>query len=144
MGQAKSPSEYAAAGTDFKNMFIDPLNAVNGDSADIAPGLALGGLTTLYLDFHQGGSLDAQPSAAGTEAQRQSYGNYVYGVFFAAAGIPLGQALSAASTYGYKQQFWNGAYQGSQFGPDYRGIPIENVQAITAGYTDQLNGTLCQ
>ncbi len=121
----------------FKTTYIDPLN---GDNADA---LVHGGVVTLYLDFRRGGSLDAQPYATGGGLQKAHYVNYVYGVFFAAAGFPLNQALTAASTYGYKQQIVNGAYRGRAFDPNYGGIPIENVQDITAGYNAQLNGTIC-
>ena len=144
MGKAKSPSQYAAAGKAFKTTYIDPLSAINGDTADIAPGVVVGGLVTLYSYFHQGGSLDAQPYATGSPLQKASYGNYVYGVFFAAAGFSLNATLSAANIYGYKQQIVNGAYKLRTFGPDYGGIPIENVQDITAGYKAQLKGATCR
>jgi RHS repeat-associated protein len=136
-GTAKTPRQYAAAGQSFKNSYVDPVDGNDG------AGLVVGGLLNLYSNFQKGGTLDAQPYASGTGLQRASYGNYAYGAFFAGAGFSLQQTLSAASLYGYKQQILNGAYQGRNFGPDYGGIPIENVQDITAGYSAQMNGMLC-
>lgn len=143
-GTALSPSQYAAAGAAFKADYID--SVTSGDDA----GLVAAGLSTLYSNFQQGGSLDAQPYAAGDPGQRASYGNYAFGVFFASAGVPLDQALSAASAYGYYEQakgyIKNGhsPYRGQPLDPVYGGIPVANVQNITLGYNDQLNGTTCQ
>lgn len=137
MGTAKSPSQYASAGADFKHNFIDPT------IEDSEGSLVYASLATLYADFHKGGSLDAQPYATGNHLQQASYGNYAFGVFFAAAGVPLNQTLTAASTYGYWQQIW-GAYKTQTLSPDYGGIPVANVQNIISGYNDQLNGTTCQ
>jgi RHS repeat-associated protein len=137
IGVADAPSQYAAAGLALQNSIIESLD---GDNAF---GLILAGLSTMASDFHQGGPLDPQPFTAGTPLQQATYGNYVYGVFSAAAGLSLDQALTAASIYGYKQQLVNGAYKGRTFGPDYRGIPAANVQDIISGYNDYVNGTLC-
>jgi hypothetical protein len=144
MGTALSPSQYAAAGAAFKADYIDSI--ASGDDA----ALIAAGLVTLHADFHQGGSLDAQPNASGDTFQKQTYGNYAFGVFFAAAGVPLNQALSAASAYGYWQQFrgylksGHNPYRNQPLDPVYGGIPSANVQNITQGYNDQINGTTCQ
>lgn len=46
------------------------------------------------LEFHRGGSMDAQASGASAE-----YGNYVFGVYMAASGYPLNFTLSAGNAY---------------------------------------------
>jgi hypothetical protein len=66
----------------------------------------------------------------------------VYGAFFAAAGIPLSDALSAANTYGAKQQLF-GAYKGRQMHPNYTYLPAVNIRDIINGYNDELQGALC-
>ena len=93
--------------------------------------------------FGKGGPLDAQPKAAGTPLQRGSYGSYVYGAFFAGAGIPLSDALSAANAYGFKQQLLGGAYKARTVDPTYPRLPAINVLDIINRYRDELQGTLC-
>jgi hypothetical protein len=46
------------------------------------------------LDFHRGGSLDAQAQGGSPDA------NYVFGVYMNAAGYSLSQTLGAANAYG--------------------------------------------
>jgi hypothetical protein len=144
MGKALSPSQYAAAGASFKDNYIDPV------STDSDPAHVFAGLGQLYTGFRQGGPLDAQPNATGDITQRASYANYVFGVYFASAGIPLDEALSSANAYGYIEQAWGiikrgrNPYRGKAMNPVYGGIPTVNVQNITQGYNDQLNGTTCQ
>jgi len=142
MGNAMSPSQYAEMGQAWKHTWLDPVfdpvNASNG------AGFTVGGLIELYSDFHRGGSLDAQPYANGDQLQKATYGNFAFGVFFAAAGWSLDDALTAASIYGYKQRIVNRAYRGRSLDPKYSGIPVENVQDITAGYPAQLSGAACR
>ena len=102
------------------------------------------GFPMLAAKFHQGGSLDAQTHGSGSNRQKATYGNYAYGVFFAAAGFSLNDTLSFASAYGYKQQLLSGAYRGANLDPNHAGIPVENVKDIVAGFNAQLNGTTCQ
>ncbi len=123
-------------GEDFKADFIDQITATSD------PALVAAAFAQLYSDFHQGGALDAQPYATGNAFQKASYGNYTFGVFMAAAGVSEDDALTAASLYGYKQQYVNGAYQDRAMDPVYGGIPSQNVRDIQSGYTDYASGTI--
>ena len=139
-GNALSPSDFAARGKAFRDE-IDTMNRFDPEGGGPTFFYALGELAG---DFHQGGPLDAQPRASGTPLQRASYGNYAYGAFFAGAGIPLSDALSAANAYGLKQQLLNGAYKGRNMDSSYTHLPAVNIQDITSGYTDEVQGTLCK
>jgi hypothetical protein len=112
-GRALSPSDYASMG-----------QAANGNPV------------TFYLDlaaFPRGGALDAQPLGASP-----AYGNYVYGVFMAASGMPLTVALSGAALYGM-----TASYQNQPMAPPYGVLPTANVENIINGYNAQKNGSLC-
>src|ERR1700676_2390500 len=51
-------------------------------------------------------------------ATRPAYGNYVYGVYMQAAGVPLSLALSAANVYGNRKNF--GTHQWIQITQRFR------------------------
>jgi hypothetical protein len=136
-GTALSPQQYAAQGKSFAT-------GIAALSQSYAPDVAFSfGLGTLYGQFSKGSILDAQPRATGTPLQRASYGNYAFGAFFAGAGVPLSDALTAANTYGFKQQALGGAYQGRNMDRTYTHLPAVNVQDIVNGYNAALGGTMC-
>jgi hypothetical protein len=97
------------------------------------------GIMNLY-QFRSGGALDAQYQGGIENYAYTAYANYAYGVYLAAAGLTLDEALTAA-----------GAYGGGRYGPDgpsspdpnYPSLPMANVQNITQGYLDYYRGTLC-
>jgi RHS repeat-associated protein len=136
-GSALTPQQYAAKGQEFGAGIV-----AMGQSygPDVAFSFALGSLAG---QFSKGGSLDAQPGATGTNRQKASYGNYTFGAFFAGAGVPLADALTAANAYGLKQQMLGRAYLDRIMDPNYSHLPAANVQAITNGYNDASRGTLC-
>jgi hypothetical protein len=121
-GGAPNPSAYAAAGTIAKvSEFLSP-----------------GGLlvNAAYLSgFRRGGALDAQPLGAS-----RAYGNYVFGAYLSAAGIPLSVGLGGANGYAAVS---NAQYPGFSMDPNYSAIPQANVANIINGYNAQRNGTLC-
>lgn len=118
MGNAQSPAQHAASGRAFANSYIAPIDSDNGI------GLLVGGLLDLSSKFHKGGSLDAQVRAVGGDDLRgSSYGNYTYGVFFAAAGFSKDEAVAPANLYGYIQRTFHGSYKDRSFGK-YGGIPM--------------------
>jgi len=113
MGRAPAPSTYAALGS----------------AAATAPASMLLEL----ISFGKGLALDAQASGATT-----AYANYVFGVYFAAAGIPLSVTLQAAEAYGAIFAIYTGTA-----GPMDGFIPTANVMNITDGYDAEKAGTLC-
>jgi RHS repeat-associated protein len=121
-GGAPNPSAYAAAGTIAKvSEFLSP-----------------GGLlvNAAYLSgFRRGGALDAQPLGAS-----RAYGNYVFGAYLSAAGIPLSVGLGGANGYAAVS---NAQYPGFSMDPNYPAVPQANVANIINGYNAQRNGTLC-
>jgi RHS repeat-associated protein len=123
-GRALDPSAYASQGkSDNGHPFTIVLNSVTG--------------------FPRGHFFDAQPLAAGTLLQRAAYGNYVYGVYMAAAGIPLSTALSAGNAYAFLSGATYDPKKNGPFDPKYGSIPAANVTNITNGYNAQKNGTAC-
>jgi RHS repeat-associated protein len=122
-GHALPPSAYAAQGA---NAWKNPI--------------------TLLMDkrgWPRGGFLDAQPMASGTVQQRRAYGNYVYGVYMQAAGVPLSLALYEANQYANDS---GAGYNPQSDGPmdsKYTNIPAANVTNITNGFNAQANGTTC-
>ncbi len=96
--------------------------------------------------FHRGGVLDAQAQGrdpqTGQGGGERPYGNYTYGAYMSAAGVPLSLSLFAANKYAHDSN--------AQYGPDiprdstYGSLPQDNVAYITNGYLDQRNGVLCQ
>lgn len=92
------------------------------------------------MGFPAGDYLDPQPMASGNAFQNQAYGNYTFGVYMAAAGVPLSTALSGANTYA----FFRSSYPSStQMDPNYPSLPAASVGNITNGYNAYGNGTLC-
>ncbi len=121
-GGAPNPSAYAAAGT----------------IAQVSEFLSPGGLlvNAAYLSgFRRGGALDAQPLGAS-----RAYGNYVFGAYLSAAGIPLSVGLGGANGYAAVS---NAQYPGFSMDPNYPAVPQANVANIINGYNAQHNGTLC-
>jgi hypothetical protein len=86
--------------------------------------------------FYRGGPLDAQVRYGGSPA----YANYVYGVYFSAAGVPLPLALGAANAYAAGFSHYPSHTQMDQ---TYTSTPASNVSQITQGYDDQQKGSLC-
>ena len=121
-GGAPNPSAYAAAGT----------------IAQVSEFLSPGGLlvNAAYLSgFRRGGALDAQPLGAS-----RAYGNYVFGAYLSAAGIPLSVGLGGANGYAAVS---SAQYPGFSMDPNYPAVPQANVANIINGYNAQHNGTLC-
>lgn len=123
-GRALSPSDYATAGSAAK-WYSSPL--------------------TFALDAWKGWPtghyLDAQPltNVPGTW-RAAAYGNYVFGVYMQAAGVPLSVALTGGNTYGSTKTY----PAGTPMDPNYPSLPAANVANITNGYNAQQNGTTCQ
>ena len=67
-------------------------------------------------------------------------GNYVFGVYNAARGAGLPDALDLANTYG--KHFSHYDPKNIKMDKTYPSIPADNVQNITRGYNDYQNGTL--
>ena len=89
-----------------------------------------------YLfSFRRDGALDAQPFGAS-----RAYGNYVFGAYLSAAGIPLSVGLAGANGYAAVS---NAQYPGFTMDPNLPAIPQANVANIVNGYNTQQNGTLC-
>jgi len=121
-GRALDPGAYAASGSAAK---WNPITAI----LDLK-------------DFRRGKALDAQPLATGNPLQRAAYGNYAFGTYMQAAGVPLSAALVGANAYA----FTSGAKYGPSNGPmdpSYGSLPAVNVDNITNGYNAQMNGTTC-
>ena len=94
--------------------------------------------------------LDPQPLATGNVFQRQAYGNYVFGVYMASAGVSLGDTFAYASLYpGYKATMTlqlgpTGIYpNGTLMDKTYTNIPVASVANITNGYEAYVAGTVC-
>jgi len=131
LGAGPDPAYYAKLGEMTRQLISNP-NDAEGFSA--AGGLLYDAAN--LAQFKRGHSLDAQSYGASP-----AYGNYVFGVYNAARGAALPEALDLANTYGkyfskYKFTDDNPADQ------IYGSIPARNVQNITRGYNDYKNGTL--
>lgn len=128
-GPGPDPAYYAKLG-EMARQLISNINDADGFSA--AGGLLYDAAN--LAQFRRGHALDAQSYGASN-----NYGNYVFGVYNAARGAELSDALDLANIYG--KHF-------SKYGPDrkmdqnYGSIPVENVENITRGYNDYKNGTL--
>jgi hypothetical protein len=83
-------------------------------------------------EFHRGGTLDAQVRYGGSPA----YAHCVYGVYRAAHGDSLSEALGNANTYGSLFSH----YPHTPMDPTYPGILAKNVANITRGYNDEKIG----
>ena len=123
-GRALSPSDYATAGNATK-WYSSPINFA---------------LNAKY-GWPGGSYLDAQPltNVPGTWAAA-AYGNYVYGVYMQAAGVPLSVALIGANVYANQNSSYT---SGPPMDPNYPALPAANVTNITNGYNAQKNGTTC-
>jgi len=94
--------------------------------------------------FQIGGTLDAQTGATGSVYERAAYGNYVYGVWMAAAGFPQSVALSIADVVAFKNKLGNpNQYNGRQMATLFPFLPTANVANIAAGWNAQRHGTPC-
>lgn len=122
------PEEYARRGEMAGRVFLSPTTP-DGNTESAGPFYMAQDL----LKFRKGASLDAQAYGASP-----AYGNYTFGVYNAAAGISLPEALDMANTYGK----FRSEYHRPDIDPKYTSIPGENVQNITSGYNDYKNGTL--
>lgn len=121
-GRALSPYDYATSGQQAKN-----------STTDFALDIAIG--------FPAGHYLDPQPLASGNVFQRQAYGNYTFGVYMAAAGVSLNNALSGANAYAF---FFSSYSKSTPMDPRYGSLPAASVANITNGYNAYGNGTVCQ
>jgi hypothetical protein len=129
--KAPDPSWYAAKG----ELVSDVTNAYDPYHMSSAAG-ALINITNL-LNFRRGGPLDAQVQGAS-----RPYGNYVFGAYMSAAGFSLIDALSGANSFAAVS---NASYPKDLPRNDsYPAIPTDNLAAITQGYNDQTNGSLCR
>jgi hypothetical protein len=130
-GAAPSPRDYERLGQIAGGLS----NAYDPYGVSSAAG---GALTAANLyDFRRGGPLDAQVRYKGSTP----YANYVFGVYAAAAGISLAQALTGANDYAAR----NSRYPADKkYDEDYRATPATNVQNIIAGYRDQKSASLCR
>ena len=127
-GNAPDPSYYANQGKLDRN---NPIQSTNH---------------TLF-GFPEGGANDAQPSGGSPY-----YANYVYGAYMQQAGFPKSVSIILANEY----SVFSGISRGIRgLGPKYDpgqlkdanpwapAIPASNVTAITQGFNDARNGTLC-
>jgi hypothetical protein len=119
-GRALPPSAYGASGQTAKNSTTDFV-------------------LNVAMDWPKGHNLDSQQLASGTIWQNAAYGNYVYGVYMAGAGVSLSTALSGANTYAFFRSHYPA---GTPMDPNYGSLPAANVVNITNGYNAQLNGTV--
>jgi hypothetical protein len=92
------------------------------------------------VGWPKGDYLDPQPLASGNVFQNQAYGNYVFGVYMASAGVSLNSALSGANAYAFLRSSYP---SGTQMDPNYGSLPAANVANITNGYNAVGNGTVC-
>jgi hypothetical protein len=130
-GGAPGPSVYAARG----NMAASVTNSWDPYGMSSAAGGFLG--ISDLAQFGRGFPLDAQALGGS-----RSYGNYAFGVYMAAGGWTLPQALSGANDYAH----YSGASYTPADGPmdaTHPYILAANVANITNGYNAQLSGTVC-
>lgn len=117
-----SPQGYATAGA--LALMAGPI-----------PFLAISG-----AGFPRGSYLDAQPKASGNGLQRAAYGNYVYGVYMASAGVPYVVMMNAANAFA---MFSTYTAKNGPMDSVYKNLPQANVTNITNGFNAQRNGTTC-
>lgn len=119
-------------------------NLLFGDAAEGQAGLLVAEGGTRSIAAGVGGYLDAQPLASGNVYERAAYGNYVFGAYMAAHGVPLMIAMGGANFVAYLHWAKNpNQYSGRVMDQNYPMLPVANVANITAGYNAQKNGTLC-
>jgi len=123
-GRALDPSAYASQGSsDNGHPMTILLNSVTG--------------------FPRGHFFDAQPLTGAPAVQAAAYGNYVFGVYMAAAGVPLSRALFAGNGYAFLSRAKYSTTKQGPMDPNYRSLPAASVANITNGYNAQKNGTVC-
>ncbi len=120
-GRALPPGAYVTQG-----------QQANSSTVNFALDVAMG--------WPKGDYLDPQPLASGNVFQNQAYGNYVFGVYMASAGVSLNSALSGANAYAFLRSSYP---SGTQMDPNYGSLPAANVANITNGYNAVGNGTVC-
>jgi hypothetical protein len=120
-GRALTAYDYASAG-----------KASNGNLLNLA--------LDAYKGFPTGDYLDPQPLASGNALQNAAYGNYAFGVYMAAAHVPLSVALTGAAVFGLHHTYTpaNGPRDST-----FRNLPAANVVNITNGFNAQKSGTVC-
>jgi hypothetical protein len=113
------------------------------------------GSTAGLMDFHPQGYLDAQqpsgtwplPNNAGSgrwpfNVNFTPYANWIFGVYAAAAGVPLSRALwganKVAGLHKYDKKFPIGGG-----GKDYSNMLTANYVNVVMGYYAFLSGTVC-
>ncbi len=133
-GGAASPAQFASQGQALAQQMTVAATSMNPFAPPIGAPEAVAFAS--IASFHRGGSLDAQASGADN-----IYANYVYGVYFAAAGFSLNSALNGANTYAAAFANYDPNRPMDPTGT-YPHIPADNLAAITKGFNDQLNGTL--
>ena len=72
---------------------------------------------------------------------RRAYGNYVFGAYVAAGGVPLNISLFAANKYASTSS----AYYDATLARDnnFDSLPASNVFNIGRGFIDYMNSSLC-
>src|ERR1700722_6895086 len=111
-GKALPPSAYAAQGA-----------AARGNVTDLVLDASMG--------FRRGDYLDAQMGRSGWNVA--AYGNYTFGVYMQAAGIPISIALRGAEAYASTKNYPTG----TQMEGGYPGLPAANAANIRNGYYAQ-------
>ena len=126
-GPPPDPAGYARDGEMARDLW--------SDSHDPDGNTGIAGLAYTAgqeLQFHRGGTMDAQ-AHGGLPAD----GNYDFGVYNAAAGIPLSTTLDLANTYAKNFSKYP---SGTKMDPTYKFTPAVNVQNIAQGHNDYQNG----
>jgi RHS repeat-associated protein len=131
-GSAPSPVVYQEMGANAHDMLFN--TSPEGSIAGAGAWGALG----MTLNFAKWMNLDAQSHGSG-----RLYANYVYGVYMSALGLSLTETLGAANTYGALHSTYRFGTDVGPRDPVYTHIPASNVAAITAGFGDQQNGSMC-
>jgi hypothetical protein len=134
LGAGPDPAYYAKLGEMAREMARQLMSNSNDVDGLSAAGGVLYDAANLAR-FKRGHSLDAQSYGASP-----AYGNYVFGVYNAARGAGLSDALDLANTYG--KYFSHYDPNNAKMDRTYTSIPVENVQNITRGYNDYQGGTL--
>ncbi len=105
-------------------------------------GMAAGAVLTaddLY-GFRGGGPLDAQMISGTFNNQYTAYANFAFGVYTAAAGLTMDQALAGANWYASSRS--NYVNSGYVFSSTYTNLPQQNVDNITNGYRAYVTGAI--
>jgi hypothetical protein len=115
--------------------------AATMDDASVANGEAALGVGVNLLEFAPSGRLDAQRFDGQFFGQFTAYSNYAFGIYTAAAGLTLDQALAGANAVAgfatYPPQFDRGGYTG------YPNLLNSNYVNIVNGYGAYASGGIC-